>query len=377
MPSSWEIALSGTRDDGPQQGLHPGPTDGSTIPGAVPPEDGLFHPVRDRYGWRLALVFGNHAPGGLCPYYAAGRCFHCDIGAGEGAAFDHATNRRRLAWFREYYQPNLDSISHLVLYNSGSILNPREMPAELLDEIVGFARSLPAVRVISLDSREAYIRPDSLRRILLTLGDRFMARPILGIETADDRIRNEVLQKRMPRTAIARVFKDVSDLAAELGPGRIGLDVNIVIAGPGTTRETAVDDAVMTARFALLSGAEHGVKVDLNLHPYYAGPRGFARFPDHGRCSLATTVRAVSKIVDMVQSMASDSSIFIGWQDEGHDRDRRQRDLELEGARAAFDRFNQTNDPGALNGLDQPFAPHHAGRAKTLHGEGSSHRAQS
>jgi hypothetical protein len=124
----------------------------------------------------------------------------------------------------------------------------------------------------------------------------------------------------------------------------------------------------------LLSGAEHGVKVDLNLHPYYTGSRGSARFPDHERCSLATTVRALSKIVDMVQAMASDSSIFIGWQDEGHDRDRRQHDLELERARAAFDRFNQTNDPGALNGLDQPFGLH-AGPSKTLHGEGSSHRA--
>ena len=111
---------------------------GSAMPGAVPRAESLFEPVRDRYGWRLALVFGNHAPGGFCPYYAAERCFHCDIGAGEGAAFDHATNRQRLAWFREHYQPHLASISHLVLYNSGSVLNPREMPPELLDEIVRF-----------------------------------------------------------------------------------------------------------------------------------------------------------------------------------------------------------------------------------------------
>ena len=253
---------------------------------------------------------------------------------------------------RRIISRHLASISHLVLYNSGSVLNPREMPPELLDEIVAFARSLPAVRVISLDSREAYIRPDTLRRILLVLGGGFMVRPILGVETADDRIRNEVLQKAMPRTAIARVFRDLSTLAAEFGPERIGLDVNIVIAGPGTTDETAVDDAVMTARLALISGAEHGVNVDLNLHPYYAGSRGSARFPDHRRCSLATTVRAVSKIVDLVRSMATDCSVFIGWQDEGHDRERQQRHHEIERARAAFDRFNQTNDPGVLNCLE-------------------------
>jgi len=353
MPSFWEIALSDEPDDGLNPERHAGEMPGSTIPGAVPPEESLFEPRRDRYGWRLALVFGNHAPGGLCPYYAGTRCHHCDIGAGEGAAFDHVTNRERLAWFRAYYQPHFASISHLVLYNSGSVLNPREMPPELLDEIVAFARSFPAVGVVSLDSREAYIRPETLRRILLVLGAGFLVRPILGLETADDRIRNEVLEKGMPRAAIARVFRDLRGLAAEFGPERIGLDVNIVIAGPGTTDETAVDDAVMTAHFALVLGAQHVVKVDLNLHPYYPGSRGSFRFPDHRRCSLATTVRAVSRIVDLVRSMETDCSVFIGWQDEGHDRERHQRHLEIIRARGAFDRFNQTNDAGALDGLER------------------------
>ena len=309
MPSFWEIALSDERDDGRGPARHLARRRDPTIPGAVPRAESLFEPVRDRYGWRLALVFGNHAPGGFCPYYTAERCFHCDIGAGEGAAFDLTTNRQRLAWFREYYQPHLASISHLVLYNSGSVLNPREMPPELLDEIVAFARSLPAVRVISLDSREAYIRPDGLRRILSVLA------------TADHGPSDS--RHRIGRRSDSQRGPAKSDAAHRHRPGiqrpectwrpnsdrtRIGLDVNIVIAGPGTTPETAVEDAVMTARYALTAGAEHGVKVDLNLHPYYVGSRGSARFPDHPRCSLATTVRAVTKIAELVRSMAADSS---------------------------------------------------------------------
>ena len=285
--------------------------------------------MRDRYGWRLALVFGNHAPGGRCPYYPRS-CFHCDIGAGEGTAFDHATNRRRLDWFRVNYRSHLDSINHLVLYNSGSVLNPREMPLDLLDEILGFARSLGAVRIVSVDSREAFIRPEALRRIGSVLGPGIMFRPILGIETADDRLRDEVLEKAMPRVAIDRVYSDLSVLGRELGQERIGLDVNIVIGGPGTSPDTAVEDAMRTAHYALDSGVRHKIKVDLNLHPYYQGRRGAARFPDHRRCSLATTVRAISEIVAVVRSMAADTSIFIGWQDEGHDQERRQREGDLE-----------------------------------------------
>ena len=238
MPSFWEIALSDEHDNE-----------------YAPRPEMRFEPVRDRYGPRLALVFGNHAPGGICPYYAGELCGHCDIGAGEGVAFDQAMNRHRIAWFTANYRPLLDSISHLVLFNSGSVLNPREMPPDLLDEIVEFARSLPAVRVISLDSREAFITPKTLRRILPVAGDRIAVRPILGLESSDDHIRNDILQKAMPRTAIMRVLRELGTLAAEFGETRIGLDVNILIGGPGTTPDLAVADAVGSALFALQAAA--------------------------------------------------------------------------------------------------------------------------
>ena len=116
------------------------------------------------------------------------------------------------------------------------------------------------------------------------MGDEDRDPPVLGIESSDDGIREGILRKAMPRTAIIRVFHDLSELAAEYGDDRVGLDVNILIGGPGTMPETAVDDAVDTALFALKTGDAHGVQVDLNLHPYYIGARGIARFP--GRALL-------------------------------------------------------------------------------------------
>jgi hypothetical protein len=254
-------------------------------------------------------------------------------------------NRRRLDWFRDHYRRQLDSIAHLVVYNSGSVLNPREMPANLLGDIIGFARSLPAVRVVSLDSREAYIKPNTLRPILSVAGEGIAVRPILGLESADDRIRNGILQKAMPRTGIIRVFRDLGSLSSVFGTHRIGLDINILIGGPGTTSETAVDDAVQSAEFTLNTARSHGVNVDLNLHAYYSGARGSARFPDHRRCSIETTARAAARIALLFRAAGVNSAIFIGWQDEAHDLEQEQRAFELKQARFAFDRFNQTNDP--------------------------------
>jgi hypothetical protein len=308
----------------------------------------LFRPVRDGYGLRLALVFGNHARRGLCPYHAGHRCHHCDLGAGEGAAFEVRTNRGRLAWFRQHYADVLPGLAHLVLYNSGSILNPREMPPDMLDELLAFGRELPGVQVVSLDSRETYISRPSLLRAAEALGPGRMLRPILGLESADERVRNRALDKRMPRAAIAAAFAELREAALELGPGRIGLDVNLMLAAPGTTARTALQDAVDSARFALETGMAAGVPVDLNLHPYYPSNRGLARFPDHPRCAVTLAVSAAIAICQVRSEVAPAARLFFGLEDEGHDSQPELRASELARARDALETFNRTQDPAAL-----------------------------
>jgi len=281
----------------------------------------LFPPTRDPYGVRLALVFGNHAPGGQCPHYTAGHCRHCDIGAGEGHAFTPELNRRRLAWYQDYFRAILAEVVHLVLYNSGSLLNPREMPADVLDEILTWARSLPALKVLSLETRESFVTQVSVRRVAGTLGPCQTARLILGLESADDRIRDEVLGKHMSRAAVQRAVQTVGLVAADVGRDRIGLTFNILVGGPETRPTTVVDDAVETARFALDIGDAADVAVDLNLHPYYRSARGRSCFPAHPRCARQPVALAASALATILASRVRPTVLFIGTYDEGHDPD--------------------------------------------------------
>jgi hypothetical protein len=321
---------------------------GNSTLGCQPPSESIFQPVQDVYGWRLALVFGNHAPGGQCPYYVASKCHHCDIGAGDGIEFDSSLNRRRLEWFCEYYTDVLPNVNHMVFYNSGSVFSRTEMPAELLDELTDFARSLPAIKVLSLDSREAFISEAAVARVANRFGSGGIVRPILGLETADDRLRNEVLEKKMPRTAVLRAFEAVGSVARQIGVGRVGMDVNVLVGGPGTDRATAVGDAVETARFALQSGQQVGISVDLNIHPYYPSQRGLLKFPQHPRCPHEVVVAAISEIVNLKNSLNSDGTIFVGWQDEGHDKQPERRATELDRTVTALELFNRTQDSTVL-----------------------------
>lgn len=301
---------------------------------AIPDPHLLFEPVQDNYGTRLALVFGNEASGGACPFYGR-QCYHCDIGAGEGLQFNTELNIRRLAFFREHYAAALSSVAHLVLYNSGSTLNPRELSGPSLRAILEFAAALPQCRVVSLDSREAYITPARLGFALKLLpGDRQL-RPILGLETQDDEARLLVLNKKMPRSNVEAAFRAVGRYG-----GRMGMDVNIVFAPPPFQGRQAAVEAEATTRFVLDLAERHGVPVDFNLHPYYPSRIGRERFPGHPRASLDAALESAQSIRAMLDSGGARSKVFIGWQDEAHDQEPALRSAELSRCRELLARFN-------------------------------------
>ncbi len=315
----------------------------------VEPRGGVFPATVDRYGVRLALVFGNHAPRGECPYYTARLCKHCDIGAGEGAAFDLATNRLRLRWFRERYADTLGNVVHLAVYNSGSVLNPVELPEVFLDELAAFARSLPALKFLSVESREAYVTAARVERLAQALGASRALRVIVGLESASDRVRDRLLDKKMPRQAVDRAFEALAS-AARAAPDRVGIAINILVAAPGTTPRTAVRDAAATARYALSTGHALGLSVDLNLHPYYPSAVGQAAFPEHPRCSTEVLARATAAVDRVRAELLPESRLFVGLEDEGHDQNpsgQRQRAA----VRAAVDRFNASGDVSELRPL--------------------------
>ena len=302
------------------------------IPAVRPHADHLFQPVMDSYGLRLALVLGNHAADGQCPFFKAALCHHCDIGRGEGAAFDLETNQQRLAWYREYFAGPLASAAHLVIYNSGSVLNPAEMPVAFLDDLLDFARELPSVQVISFDSRESFVNAVKLARIADRLRPDQCVRVILGIESASNIIRNQVLQKKMTEAGIQRALDQLAIAADKVGSDRIGLDVNIVVGGPGTTTQTAADDAAETAAFAIRRSS---VSVDFNLHPYYPSQRGLERFPNHPRCSEETLEESVRGILNACRGTVR-PRIFIGLNNEGHDTGRASDSIPTDGWIQAF-----------------------------------------
>ncbi len=324
-----------------------------TDPSIRPPRESLFRPVYDRRGLRLAMVLGNEAPSGICPYAARNFCHHCDIGLGEGRRFDAAMNLARFRWLQEHYSSIWPRLAHLVVYNSGSVLNRLELAPETLTAVLDFARSLPELRLVSVESREAFVTPEAVSRLTADLGAGREVRVIIGIESADDTIRNKLLRKQMPRRAIERATRAIATVHRTVVSGANqaalpGLTANVIVGGPGTTANSIVRDAVETSMYSLRLAQAYGLPLDLNLHPYYPSKRSTARFPDHPRPSLPALVEAICSVA---QSVGNNTPVFVGLEDEGHDQDPGGWTEQLTRFARAADHFNRTGRTDMLREL--------------------------
>lgn len=272
----------------------------------IPPDYCLFKPESDHYGSRLALVFGNEATDGKCPFYDNG-CEFCDIGSGESIQFTHEMNHNRLDFFRRYYKKTFNNINHVVLYNSGSILNPEEMSFETLSDILSFIRTLPSCRSVSVESREVFVKKEYLESLIKMLSQDIGIRIIIGLETQNDHIREEILHKGISKENFEKAFEVVSEFS-----DRIGIDINILLCPPPLIKTEAINDAIQTVDYGISLRNKYGVNLNFNLHPYYNTAKGKRAFSDQQELTTEEIERIALLVNNRIKRLGADSRVFIG-----------------------------------------------------------------
>ena len=310
---------------------------------AIPPAGSLFAPVRGPRGTRLALVFGNEAPSGRCPYYLT-QCTHCDLGDGEGCRFTYDLNMARLAFFRDHYREIWPQIRHLIIYNSGSTLDPLEMSLDTLGGILDFAASLTECLRVSLDSREDFITAERVQFVLDRLHPEQALCLTLGLESQCDHIRINNLAKTITRDEVEAIFEILSHRRA-----RASVEINMVFQPPGILGEEAVREAIATVEYGIALRDRFQVGVDFNYHPYYPTWKGVSEFPNHPRALLEDGIKALIQIVRFLKTRPGDTRIFVGWNDEGHDLQASSKQRELLIYAPGIQRFNHSQDEKDLH----------------------------
>jgi len=273
----------------------------------LPNKEMLFDVREDLFGKRLPLIFGNE--NGICPFY--GQCKFCVIGSGEKdengkiIKFNPLINKKRLEAFRRYYGGILDKINHLVIYNSGSTMNEREMSTNTLNEIIKFANSLPNLKAISFDTRPEFVNENKIKKLSESFNNKEVYFTI-GLEAGDRKLRHWVLGKTIKEEDIENLLELSKNYS------NVGLELNIMYKHPGVrNREEAFEDAKKIIDYGLNLSEKFKKPVLFNFHPFCHNIKTSFLFEGHKEPSSKESFEDYLKLLEYTNHRINSSNLLL------------------------------------------------------------------
>ncbi|MFH1435420.1 MAG: hypothetical protein ABIJ56_06860 [Pseudomonadota bacterium] len=132
-------------------------------------------------------------------------------------------------------------VEQVDLYNSGSFLADEEIPSRSRMMFIGRLSQLPGIRKILIEARPEHVTDEKLRPLVQLAGGHLVDVG-MGLESASDAVRNELMGKGFMREDFERAAGCVAACGASL--------LAYVLAGaPGLSPCETFEDCVETARF--------------------------------------------------------------------------------------------------------------------------------
>lgn len=237
----------------------------------------------------------------------------------------------------------LTGVEELDLLTLGSFLNDNEVSPTLRQRLLERVARELRLRRVSFESRAEYVHLDELQRCKSLLGDRHVELGI-GLESADDRVRNELVRKALSR----RAFLDVIDLVARAG---LDLLVYLLVKPPGLDERAAIDDAVASAEYVFRAARERGVRARVAFEPIF-----ICENTELETLYTASKYRLVNlwSVVEVIRRSHGQGEVFIGLSDEDLSQRRLPQSCELcrDDIVAAVERYNATQSLDVFADLD-------------------------
>lgn len=220
--------------------------------------------VDGRPSHRLMVVL--RAPG--CSYARrTGGCTICGFTehlSTRGAPVSSAELAAQLREAIESHQRERDALEHLDLYCSGSFFNDEELEVDARTALLRLAvRELPALRTLLVDTRPEFVTAGALAAAHAALGR--AGTPVrlevaIGLESADDEVRNRLIRKGFSYASFERA-------AEALAAAEAALAVYLLLKPPGLDEEAAIADVLASGRALVALRARLGLRLRVALEP--------------------------------------------------------------------------------------------------------------
>jgi radical SAM enzyme (TIGR01210 family) len=245
----------------------------------------------------------------------------------------------------------LNGVEQIDLLTLGSFLNDNEVNRYTREVLLGKIAALKQIRKVSFESRAEYVTVEKLKISKGILGDKILEFGI-GLESADDYIRNKIIKKRLSRGAFEKVVAKVKDAGCDLL-------VYLLIKPPHLPEKKAIEDAVSSARYVFEVAHKYRVKARAAFEPVFICENTHLE-----KLFLDSQYRMVNlwSVVDVIRRTHRDGDIFVGLSDENLSYDRLPGSCSncYDALVDALERFNRTRDFSELADLHCPCRDEYA-----------------
>jgi hypothetical protein len=218
-----------------------------------------------REGNRLVVIL--KAPGCSYDRRASGGCKYCGFSrlTTQGSPVSPANFLQQFTKSLQGEELVNQRVIELDLFNSGNFLNPDEVPVEAQVGLLRQSASLPDLRVVVVESRPEYITEPSLEALHKALPRGPQLEVGIGLDAYDDRLRQRILRKGIPRRAFESAVR-------RLGSTSTGLLCYVMLKPWDMTNDEASADAFQCAQYAHEVAQRYGVECRIALEPTFVVP---------------------------------------------------------------------------------------------------------
>lgn len=162
-----------------------------------------------------------------------------------------------------------EGLSELNLFCSGSFFNDEEIPPPVRAHAIKRARELKGLKKLLVESRPEYIDVKKIRKTVSGLGPDIRLEVAIGLESANDHVREEVINKGFGRD-------EFEDALAALGKGGAALLVYLFLKPPGLSEREALEDTEESVRYVFSRAEQFGLPhVTAAVQPAFVQREGY------------------------------------------------------------------------------------------------------
>jgi archaeosine synthase beta-subunit len=239
---------------------------------------------------------------------------------------------------------DLSTVGEMDILTLGSFFNDSEVAPATRLAIMERLAKLKQVRRVSVESRAEYVTVAKIKEIKKALGADKILEFGIGLESANDYLRNKVIKKGLSK-------KSFEDTVAKVKKAGANLLAYLLVKPPHVSEKEAIDDAVQSAAYVFQVAKKYGVSARAAFEPVFVCEN--THLED---LYLNAKYRLLNlwSVVEVIKSAHQYGCIFVGLSDEDLSMERMPYSCSLcnEKIVREIENFNSTQDISGLNQLD-------------------------